>query len=155
MITSPRFLHVLYCEDVRQEVGNKFTYAGVYQGGLTIYESSPVTIPKLCMVVTLQTPIERPFHSIKIKIMQDHNVIHTLAVPQETIEAGLRTMDSIGEARFGVFGLVLNAQKIHLTSNCVLRVQAETESEELFSTALDIVLAPPDTVQDRLAPQEV
>ncbi len=64
-----RYLEVIYCDDVRQEVGNKQSLIGVYPGDLYL-EALPAVLPKLCMVATLVIPAAECFESLRIKAMQ-------------------------------------------------------------------------------------
>ncbi len=65
-----RQVHVIWCDDIRLEVGNKPSFMGVYIGGLTV-PSLPVVIPKLVLYVWLSTPLDKPFKQIKIRIVRD------------------------------------------------------------------------------------
>src|SRR4030095_11746465 len=44
--------HTIFCDDIRQEVGGKFSYIGVYSGQMIIHGTCPVTLPKLCLAIT-------------------------------------------------------------------------------------------------------
>lgn len=46
------FSYLLVCDDVRHEVGNKPSYMGVYTGDILV-EKFPFTVPKLCLIPTL------------------------------------------------------------------------------------------------------
>jgi len=43
--------HVIFCDDIRNEVGGKTTYVGCYKGGLHAESSLPFTLPKLCVII--------------------------------------------------------------------------------------------------------
>ncbi|RYY85526.1 MAG: hypothetical protein EOO15_16795 [Chitinophagaceae bacterium] len=43
--------HVIFCDDIRQEVGNKLTYVGRYQGTMELDAEVPAVLPKLGLVV--------------------------------------------------------------------------------------------------------
>jgi hypothetical protein len=45
----------LFCDDVRNEVGNKLSLMGVYGQDLLLREF-PATLPKLCAVMLLDLP---------------------------------------------------------------------------------------------------
>lgn len=52
--------YTVFCDDIRVEVGNKFTFVGVYPGQFVLYaDALPVAIPKLAMSVNLQTTIRQ------------------------------------------------------------------------------------------------
>ena len=68
--TTDRIATAIFCDDIRQEVGGKMSFMGCYQSEL-IVPSTPVVLPKLCIMATVTTPIARPFKSLTIKIMID------------------------------------------------------------------------------------
>lgn len=41
----------IFCDDIRQEAGNKLSYMGVYDRALYIDEEFPITLSKLCVVI--------------------------------------------------------------------------------------------------------
>jgi hypothetical protein len=49
--------HVVFCDDVRQEIDGKLTLVGVYNGNLTVFGEFPAVLPKLCLVVWLNSPM--------------------------------------------------------------------------------------------------
>ncbi len=49
--------YTIFCDDLRQEVGNKVSYMGVYQGMMFV-PAFPVALPKLCAAVTARFPRE-------------------------------------------------------------------------------------------------
>lgn len=60
-----RYAHVLYCDDIRTEVGNKLSFVGIYQGTLVSSEI-PALLAKLCVVLTLSTPKTRLFEQVTV-----------------------------------------------------------------------------------------
>jgi hypothetical protein len=44
--------YTVFCDDIRQEVGNKMSMMGVYSSALLTPEPFPIVLPKLCMFVT-------------------------------------------------------------------------------------------------------
>lgn len=60
-----RYAHAIFCDDVRQELGEKMSLMGVYSGDL-VAEPLPGTLPKLCAVITLVTPRSDQFRTISI-----------------------------------------------------------------------------------------
>lgn len=63
-------VHVIYCDDIRQEVGNKYSYMGVYSGVLYVPDF-PVILPKLCLVVTATFPDDEEIKSLKLRLLQN------------------------------------------------------------------------------------
>lgn len=50
----------VFCDDIRQEIGGKFSYIGVYRGAINISATLPVALPKLAMAISYA---ERPGES--------------------------------------------------------------------------------------------
>jgi len=63
-----RYGHVVFCDDVRQEIGDKLTIVGTYVGELTIFGTFPAVLPKLCAVVWLNTPVFDPIKRAKFTL---------------------------------------------------------------------------------------
>lgn len=55
-----RYLHTMWCDDIRQEVGNKPSLMGVYTGHLVVPQL-PMHLPRLGIFSILSTPLDRPF----------------------------------------------------------------------------------------------
>ncbi|MCA8492537.1 DUF6941 family protein [Burkholderia arboris] len=64
------YLHVVYCDDVRSEIGGKFTLVGVYSSDLQV-PTAPVALPKLCVVSTFVVPINMDVTQLNFKLMKD------------------------------------------------------------------------------------
>jgi hypothetical protein len=71
---ADRFVHAIFCDDMRHEMGNKVSFMGCYQGELFV-PFAPIALPKLCVYVTISTPAERPFTSLSIRVDQGNNTI--------------------------------------------------------------------------------
>lgn len=51
-MTDPdAFGYVIFCDDVRQEVGGKLTFVGVYQTFLFVHQDFPITLGKLVLSI--------------------------------------------------------------------------------------------------------
>jgi hypothetical protein len=141
MTYCPRFIHTLYCDDVRQEVGGKMTFVGAYQTQMLADQPGPLFLPKLCIVLTAQTPHDQPFHKLKIKIYRDEDVLQEMDVPIVP-EAQAPVKNDI-PVKFDVHGVILAVQGITFEKDTILRVRVETEAEELSAPALQIILKDP------------
>jgi hypothetical protein len=72
-----RYIHVTYCDDIREEVGGKHSYMGIYRSKLLVPEM-PIVLPKLCIVVSLSTPVNRPFKSLSLSVLQNEvTLVHS------------------------------------------------------------------------------
>ena len=142
MSHGPRYLEVMYCDDIREEAGNKFSYMGVYAGELTV-PSAPVWLPKLCIAVKAITDIGDPFETLEVRIVKvkgddETELLSTGSVPLPAKLPGLDN-DSIRL----VAQVTIMLAPFQIDKETMLRVKATTEREELRGMALRIRIVPP------------
>ena len=128
-MTENRTVIAQFCDDFRQEIGNKFSLMGCY--GTDLYVPTfPFTLPKLCVFVNVRTPRELPFGTLTLKVMRADDVLASLVANPDR-------MDSAEElppwARWLSMTAVLVMSPFHAVEPCDLRVKAETESEIIES----------------------
>jgi len=78
-----------FCDDIRQEVGNKFSLMGCYGGPDLQIHPIPGTLPKLCASIQIITPKERPFVSLTVRALLNEDVIAELEIPMDQLSIGL------------------------------------------------------------------
>ena len=71
---NERYVHAIWCDDIRQEVGNKPSFMGVYTGGILV-QTLPIVLPRLAVYIWANTPIERPFQKIRIRIERNDGFV--------------------------------------------------------------------------------
>lgn len=69
-----RFAHAIFCDDIRQELGGKFTFVGVY-GDTLLVPAFPAILPKLCVVVHMATPGTHPFKGLKLQVLMGDSIL--------------------------------------------------------------------------------
>ncbi|HKX59502.1 MAG TPA: hypothetical protein VJN00_09050 [Steroidobacteraceae bacterium] len=127
-MTGQRTVIAQFCDDVRQEIGNKFSLMGCY--GTDLYlPSFPMTLPKLCVFVHVRTPREQPFQRLTLRLVRGGDVLSELVANPEKLNAG----DTPDWARWLSMTGILAVTPFHAIAPCRLRVLAETESETLES----------------------
>ncbi|QVL50069.1 MAG: hypothetical protein KFB96_06275 [Thiocapsa sp.] len=134
-----RQLEVIYCDDVRQEIGNKQSFIGVYPGDLIISGSLPVVLPKLCLVSTLILPRSDEVASARIRIMQgDQCLLESdgLLPPSEEVKS--TNPEEVLEEQLLRIALVVVLSPFQVDEETVLRVVAEVDGAELVSRPLRI-----------------
>ena len=62
-----RYGYCIFCDDIRNEVGEKLSFIGCYNGTMFVAQKFPMTLPKFCAHVTLVTPSTQPYRSIVLK----------------------------------------------------------------------------------------
>jgi hypothetical protein len=146
-MTGDRYVNVIYCDDIRHEIGNKLSFIGVYAGELLV-QSFPVTLPKLCLFVSISTPSERPFQQLRLRILKDEEVLLESEIAQEQVLAAVAAAKMQALQRSGddprlTAHLELVATPLSFTAPARIRVRVTTESEELKGRALRVMQQPP------------
>ena len=123
-MTHNRTVIAQFCDDVRQEIGNKFSLMGCY--GTDLYVPSfPITLPKLCVFVNARTPRENPFQQLTLRLVKGGEVLSELVADPEKLVADDAAPDW---TRWLTMTGILVVAPFHATGPCRLRVVAETES---------------------------
>lgn len=126
-MTTGRFVVATFCDDIREEVGNKVSFMGCYDHEL-VAPSLPITLPRLCAHIRLFTPAERPFAKVVVRAFLNSDLLGELSIPPDVLaQAGERT-----PAAVMVFTPLAVAQPSRL------RVEIETEAGTLEARALTL-----------------
>ena len=140
-----RHIQTIFCDDIRNEMGGKLSYIGVYSGRL-IVSKFPVTLPKLCLALNIVTPASQPFRSLSLSILKNEEMMaqpildeSQLAEAFEVVVTANVDVASPLSVLMAKFLFVFSP--FILEGPCLLRVRAETESEELQGISLHIVEA--------------
>lgn len=137
-----RHAHVLYCDDIRHEMGGKITFVGAYGASLLVKEF-PITIPKLCARLDLVTPASRLFERVDIQILVNEKTIADVKLgsdelnksqPEHHVSSGLDDQPELAQTLH--FDFVFSP--IQLDAPGRLRIMVNTESEELHVLSLTI-----------------
>ena len=136
MSAGSRHLEVIYCDDIRQEIGNKLSFMGVYSGELNI-PTAPLVLPRLCIAIKAVTEIQDPFEVLEIRVLrvkgtEETELLSTGPVPAPTEkpsnESGIRQVAHV------VFVLA----PFPIDEEFLIRIRAKTEREELRGPGLRI-----------------
>jgi hypothetical protein len=122
-VSEQRFIVAQYCDDIRQEVGNKFSLIGCYAADL-IVPSFPAVLPKLCAHIKVYTSADRPFERLTVRLMRDEEIIAEIAVdprayPDQPQDKSLK---------WQIASAFLVMTPFAVESECALRLEADTET---------------------------
>ena len=138
-----RRVDVIYCDDIRMEVGEKMSLMGIYQGEL-ILGTLPAKLPKICALVKVTTSINKPFKYLKIRLFQGENVLSNFSVPnevfqdQEHIISDPSFEDEDTSDHEILFQIAFTAAPLVVEESCELVVRATTEEGEIKGNRLKI-----------------
>ncbi len=80
-------IHVIYCDDIRNELGNKLSLMGIYDSELVV-PAFPMTLPKLCaqILIRFQGQI-LPKESMKIELLNGDVSMAVFELDKKSLEA--------------------------------------------------------------------
>lgn len=138
--TSDRILTALYCDDIRQEVGNKMSFMGCYQSELFV-PTAPIALPKLCVFITALTPKARPFKSLTLRVLLDEKTeLARMEIPAEGLANLPEVQDDTATRRSISTAMVFSPFIVERST--VLRVLADTEEGKIIGPRLLIKVVP-------------
>lgn len=131
MNVTQRTAWCVVCDDVRQEVGSKYSMMGVYHG-VILLPSFPATLPKLCFVISARTDTTNPFKELSFRVSKNDEEILAEATIDVTTISSAPSLEPTQERDGFLIGLVVCAfTPIVFTEPCKLSARAYTEAGEL------------------------
>lgn len=127
-----RHLEVIFCDDIREELGNKLSFMGVYSADMTV-PVVPIILNKLCIVVRAITENSDPFESLKVSIFQGDDSVELITTGQIVLPDA--NLDS-NKSPLQVIQLTFMLSPFQIDKETTISVQAITEREELNSVGL-------------------
>lgn len=143
---TARHMWAVVCDDVRQEIGNKQSHMGIYTGEILL-PTLPITMPKLCVVLTVRTLSTDPFKQLAVRVLRDDAELASIELDADqvaTMNANLKDLES--EAYISA-NFVFQFASFAVEQACVLRFRAETERETLKGGSTQIKLQPTGSPQ--------
>jgi hypothetical protein len=143
-----RYSHTIWCDDIRQEIGNKPSFMGVYTSQLVV-PSLPTVLPRLSLALWIVTPKETPFEKLSIKVLHSNGksiveinpelspIMPPLTIHPDTTRQQLLVCFSMGNVELSL-------------ESKYLEVQIETESGVLPASKL-LILSDPKIFDQFLA----
>lgn len=140
-----RYVHAIFCDDIRQEAGGKQTLVGIYRDQLQL-PAIPIVLPRLCVVVDVVTPVEQPFEQMVIQATLGELQIARAELGAGDLkslrEAASRLHEGSGSAARITFSANFAFSPLQIDRAAILGVRVDTGTQTLYANALRIVLAP-------------
>lgn len=132
-MADARFVDCIYCDDIRNEVGNKLTLVGCYGADLVI-ERAPVTLPKLCVLTKIFTPANQPFERLTLRVVVGEMLLAELQLPSSQFDQPVRE-----NSRWLVTRAAMTLSPFFIENECTVRVEAEAEDGVLVGPKLRVI----------------
>jgi hypothetical protein len=139
-----RVVSTIFCDDIRQEIGSKLSFMGVYQGSL-IVQGVPAVLPKFCVFASIRTPIDKPFSKLTVRLLKDDEVFYEQPmevgpVPPESKLPGEPPTDASGRLQF--YAAVMSFSPFLIEKPFILRVRVLADDIEIRGPGLMIAIQP-------------
>ena len=135
------FMWATFCDDVRQEVGNKLSYLGVYGPNL-IVQSYPTTLVKLCCVMSVRLPAGAAPKQVVFRLLKDDETLYeTDLSPSDFKDATVASAESGAELLALTISSAAQIVGFPVTQRCFLKARAIVDGKELRGGALELVAA--------------
>ena len=140
MSTASRHIEVIYCDDIREEIGNKVSYMGIYSKDLFV-PTAPIVLPKLCIAVNVVTDMNDPFKELEVRVLKGEDEVELLTTGP--IPGPPDDWTSEDNLTFMVAQMAFVLAPYQIDGDTILRVRARTEREDLKGRALRILVGLP------------
>ncbi len=139
-MSDGRFLIIQYCDDVRQEIGNKYSLIGCYGDDLLL-ERFPALLPKFCAQVKATTPRDTPFQKLVVRAFMNDTQIGELEIPTAAL---IQAMDVVRREDLQVltYNVFMTFSPLAIEEECLLRIEAESEAGALVGAPISIRIHP-------------
>lgn len=133
------YMWTIFCDDVRQEAGNKLSYMGIYGANLVV-PSFPTTLLKLCLAMSIRTKATNPPKSIIVRVLRDDELIHEQTLDDAALIALTQAPEptSTNEKHLTV-GAIVQLLNFAVTERCFVKARAIVDGEELKGGALELM----------------
>jgi len=134
-----RNAHCIFCDDIRNEVGNKLSFMGIYGGELQV-EQIPAVIQKICIVSYCETSAAHLLSKLSIRIFHKENLILENEVPPEHLQEMQRAIIARGDQKDPIqkIAIGMNAQisPVVIDEPSTIKVVMIADNEEIIAGKL-------------------
>lgn len=136
-------LQCLYCDDIRNEADGKTTIVGWYgKEAITLPPTEALNFPIMCIVGLLALPLATKISTLKVQFMQDENIVQSIDVPAEPVEAIQATDKESSHLEINKFGIqirIILKLGIQINQPCILRLRVLLDDDELNGNGLRFI----------------
>jgi len=127
----------LFCDDIRQELGNKYSLMGCY-GDELIIEQLPAVLGKLCVQLRAITPADQPFEKLIFRAFLNDELLAEIEMPKAQLEEAKNLIASRDDAKRLTVMAIMGFSPLAISEESRLRVEAESEEGILRGGVLTI-----------------
>ena len=141
---------VIFCDDIRDEVGGKRSLMGIYDAEMRFSEPSPAALPTFCALISWKWDSSDPPEHIKFVMFQDigESSVELFAaevvVPPEVIGEAAINLTDPEAPRVGQMQCVAKFANFTIESSCILKIRAFVGEDEHRIGALRVAFSSSD-----------
>lgn len=141
-----RSANCLFCDDIRHEVGNKFSLIGIYAGDMLVFATRfPVTLPRLAIHIWATTPARKPFQAISCTIVGTAGEHLAKVDARNFPDASAPPGGAKGASKL-VVGMMAMVSPVQISKEGEIEVWAELDGEREKAGRISVKLhGPPPT----------
>ena len=136
-MNESRVVIAQFCDDIRHEVGSKYSLMGCY-GGEMIIDKLPALLPKLCVQVRVFTPFDQPFTKLLLRAVLNGEPIAEIDVPVQEMAQSYQDRAALSDTQRHVVVAIITISPLHVSEACQLKIEADTEDGMLRGSSLSI-----------------
>jgi len=137
---TPTTAFCIFCDDIRQEVGNKLSILGIYEGDIVFSVPPPAALPKFGIIVWLQTDIDNPPEKFSIRGLVPPNQKVAFSATVRKVEFNKNPADDAKRLNLKTIIPIINME---FTEEGPLEVFVDTEEGTFRAGRLFIRFASP------------
>lgn len=154
MSISGRYVHTIWCDDIRQEIGNKPSFMGVFAAGILL-PTLPAVLSRLGVYTWVVSPIDKPIESLLLQVVRDDGLVLAEIKPEGPPHSAFPRVEDATRQQI-VVGV--NMGPVEIPEGCkwfVVKVKAD--GDELEGPKLRITVNPASfaAITGGFAPVEV
>ena len=132
--------YTIFCDDIREEVGGKFSYMGRYFTEMLIPGAIPAVLPRLAAAVNFVFPRPQRGGLLRVVMSVETGTIHTI-VHELTLGELPDDPNQSGDVLFSTVNLVVSPIIFHGDSQ--IRVRGYLDDREIKAGSLRVRIVPP------------
>lgn len=137
-----RVLQSIFCDDVRQEAGNKLSLMGVYNGQMVV-PSFPFEISKLIVSMKASAQEGEEYKSLTFVVMLNDDIITEMPVDEKYLQVNYESIPAIPNVndvkRNWHYQVFFNINSLKIKQPSIIRTRIRTENGEVRGESLMIL----------------
>lgn len=139
-----RGVNCIFCDDIRYELGNKFSLIGIYSGEMFVDAPGlPFMLPKLATHIWITTPVDKPFKSVVGWLIGPSGEELARTQPQVPPRRDSVSDESVTRV---VLGMMVTLSPLQVSAEGFIDVWVEVDGEKERAGRLSVKLLKPETV---------